>query len=80
MPQLVLLRHGQSVWNAENLFTGWYDVDLTAQGEEVLGVPERLTVAEEDQLRHAASVSRGWGTMDHQNYAENLLLRHSSLL
>lgn len=34
MPQLVLLRHGQSIWNAENLFTGWYDVDLTDQGEE----------------------------------------------
>jgi 2,3-bisphosphoglycerate-dependent phosphoglycerate mutase len=34
MPQLVLLRHGQSLWNAENLFTGWYDVDLTALGEE----------------------------------------------
>jgi 2,3-bisphosphoglycerate-dependent phosphoglycerate mutase len=33
MPQLVLLRHGQSLWNAENLFTGWYDVDLTAEGE-----------------------------------------------
>jgi 2,3-bisphosphoglycerate-dependent phosphoglycerate mutase len=30
---LVLLRHGQSTWNAENLFTGWVDVDLTARGE-----------------------------------------------
>ena len=31
---LVLTRHGQSVWNLENLFTGWVDVDLTAQGCE----------------------------------------------
>jgi 2,3-bisphosphoglycerate-dependent phosphoglycerate mutase len=30
---LVLLRHGQSTWNAENLFTGWVDVDLTPAGE-----------------------------------------------
>ncbi len=30
---LILLRHGQSVWNLENLFTGWYDADLTEQGE-----------------------------------------------
>ncbi len=30
---LVLLRHGQSDWNAKNLFTGWYDVDLTEKGE-----------------------------------------------
>jgi len=33
MPTLVLLRHGQSQWNLENRFTGWVDVDLTAQGE-----------------------------------------------
>ena len=32
MPDLVLLRHGQSTWNAENLFTGWHDVDLTGTG------------------------------------------------
>ena len=30
---LVLLRHGQSTWNAENLFTGWVDVPLSVQGE-----------------------------------------------
>lgn len=30
---LVLLRHGQSTWNQENLFTGWHDVPLSAQGE-----------------------------------------------
>jgi 2,3-bisphosphoglycerate-dependent phosphoglycerate mutase len=30
----VLVRHGQSIWNLENLFTGWTDVDLTAQGCE----------------------------------------------
>ena len=29
---LVLLRHGQSTWNAENLFTGWWDADLSEQG------------------------------------------------
>ncbi|MBM9462387.1 phosphoglyceromutase [Aeromicrobium sp. YIM 150415] len=32
MSTLVLLRHGQSVWNATNQFTGWVDVDLTEQG------------------------------------------------
>ncbi|RTL70944.1 MAG: phosphoglyceromutase [Pseudonocardiaceae bacterium] len=34
MSTLVLLRHGQSVWNAENLFTGWVDVALSALGED----------------------------------------------
>ncbi len=32
MPTLVLLRHGQSRWNLDNRFTGWWDVDLTEQG------------------------------------------------
>lgn len=32
MPTLVLLRHGQSSWNLENRFTGWWDVDLTEKG------------------------------------------------
>ena len=32
--QLVLVRHGQSDWNEKNLFTGWTDVDLTAQGQK----------------------------------------------
>ena len=31
---LVLLRHGQSDWNLKNIFTGWKDPDLTAQGVE----------------------------------------------
>ncbi|MGE3745956.1 MAG: 2,3-diphosphoglycerate-dependent phosphoglycerate mutase [Sphingomonadaceae bacterium] len=33
MPTLVLIRHGQSAWNLENRFTGWWDVNLTPQGE-----------------------------------------------
>jgi 2,3-bisphosphoglycerate-dependent phosphoglycerate mutase len=34
MPTLVLLRHGQSQWNLENRFTGWWDVDLSGAGVE----------------------------------------------
>ena len=32
--KLVLVRHGQSVWNVDNLFTGWTDIDLSPQGRE----------------------------------------------
>jgi len=32
MPKLVLIRHGQSSWNLENRFTGWWDVDVTEKG------------------------------------------------
>jgi 2,3-bisphosphoglycerate-dependent phosphoglycerate mutase len=34
MPRLVLIRHGQSAWNLENRFTGWWDVNLTPKGIE----------------------------------------------
>ena len=34
LPRLILVRHGQSRWNLENRFTGWWDVDLTPKGEE----------------------------------------------
>ncbi|WP_174273919.1 2,3-diphosphoglycerate-dependent phosphoglycerate mutase [Sphingomonas bacterium] len=34
MPTLVLIRHGQSAWNLENRFTGWWDVNLTDKGIE----------------------------------------------
>jgi 2,3-bisphosphoglycerate-dependent phosphoglycerate mutase len=32
--KLILVRHGQSTWNVENLFTGWHDVDLTERGRQ----------------------------------------------
>ena len=32
MAKLVLVRHGESVWNKKNLFTGWTDVDLSIKG------------------------------------------------
>ena len=46
---LVLLRHGQSVWNLENLFTGWWDAGLTELGETEARAGGRL-LAEEGVL------------------------------
>jgi 2,3-bisphosphoglycerate-dependent phosphoglycerate mutase len=42
MPTLVLLRHGQSQWNLENRFTGWWDVDLSPTGVEEASAAGRL--------------------------------------
>ena len=42
MPTLVLLRHGQSQWNLENRFTGWWDVDLSATGVDEARAAGRL--------------------------------------
>ena len=44
--KLVLLRHGQSIWNLENLFTGWIDVDLSEQGLLEAAEAGRLLKAE----------------------------------
>jgi len=40
--QLVLLRHGESEWNRENLFSGWTDVDLSEHGKEEISIAGRL--------------------------------------
>ncbi|MEX1124089.1 MAG: phosphoglyceromutase [Acidimicrobiia bacterium] len=44
--QLILLRHGESTWNQENLFTGWTDVGLTARGEDEARTSGRLLLDE----------------------------------
>ncbi|MCU1494930.1 MAG: phosphoglycerate mutase 1 family [Acidimicrobiaceae bacterium] len=49
MVKLVLLRHGQSAWNAQNRFTGWVDVDLAPPGEDEARAAGEL-IAEEDDL------------------------------
>jgi 2,3-bisphosphoglycerate-dependent phosphoglycerate mutase len=45
MPTLVLIRHGQSAWNLENRFTGWWDVDLTDKGVEEARLAGELMAA-----------------------------------
>ena len=45
MPRLILVRHGQSQWNLENRFTGWWDVSLTEKGEEEARAAGRLLAA-----------------------------------
>jgi 2,3-bisphosphoglycerate-dependent phosphoglycerate mutase len=42
VPTLVLIRHGQSQWNLENRFTGWWDVDVTEKGAEEARAAGRL--------------------------------------
>ncbi len=47
VPDLVLLRHGESTWNAENRFTGWTDVDLTPRGEAEAQAAGQLLLEEQ---------------------------------
>ena len=46
MYKIVLLRHGESVWNQENRFTGWTDVGLTEKGMEEARAAGQLLKAE----------------------------------
>jgi 2,3-bisphosphoglycerate-dependent phosphoglycerate mutase len=67
MPDLVLLRHGQSAWNQQNLFTGWHDVDLTPQGEtEAVAAGVLLADQEGLDLRvvHTSLLTRAIRTAD----------------
>jgi 2,3-bisphosphoglycerate-dependent phosphoglycerate mutase len=71
----MLLRHGQSTWNAENRFTGWVDVDLSATGEEearrageLIGSAEGLTL----DVCHTSVLTRAIRTADIALYAAGL--------
>ena len=47
--KLILVRHGQSTWNVENLFTGWHDVDLSDQGR-IEAIATRYADGRQDRL------------------------------
>ncbi len=47
MPELVLVRHGQSIWNQQNRFTGWTDVDLSRVGREEAVIAAKLLISEQ---------------------------------
>jgi 2,3-bisphosphoglycerate-dependent phosphoglycerate mutase len=67
MLDLVLLRHGQSTWNAENRFTGWEDVPLTDQGMSEAQEAGRLLKAEADldlRVVHTSLLTRAIRTAD----------------
>jgi 2,3-bisphosphoglycerate-dependent phosphoglycerate mutase len=63
---LVLLRHGQSQWNLENRFTGWWDVDLSEQGEKEARSAGSLLAADglAVDLAHTSVLTRGIRTLD----------------
>ena len=52
MPKLILLRHGQSKWNLQNRFTGWWDVDVTEKGVEEARAAGRLMREKWRRSRH----------------------------
>ena len=66
MVKLVLLRHGESLWNLENRFTGWTNVDLTPQGEQEARDAGQILMAEkyEFDIIHTSVLTRAIRTME----------------
>ena len=64
MPKLVLVRHGQSLWNLENRFTGWVDVPLTELGvQEAKQAGEKLRSYSFD-VAYTSALTRAQHTLD----------------
>ena len=74
MPDLILLRHGQSEWNELNLFTGWHDVDLTALGENEATTAGQLLFEQKDldlRILHTSLLTRAIRTAEYALHAAN---------
>ncbi|GIT75381.1 MAG: 2,3-bisphosphoglycerate-dependent phosphoglycerate mutase [Methanobacteriota archaeon] len=70
MPRLILVRHGQSVWNASNRFTGWTDVDLSDQGVEEAEEAGRELSAIRIDVVHTSDLVRAQRTAE-------IIMRHN---
>ncbi len=67
MPDLILLRHGQSQWNELNLFTGWHDVDLSSLGEQEARIAGELLAEQSDldlRVLHTSVLTRAIRTAE----------------
>ena len=63
MPKLVLVRHGQSLWNLENRFTGWVDVPLTDTGRQEARAAARHLRGIEFHVAYTSVLSRAQETL-----------------
>ena len=63
MPHLILIRHGQSLWNLENRFTGWVDVPLTAQGESEAKNAAKLIKKYKIDVAYTSALTRAQKTL-----------------
>lgn len=64
MPQLVLIRHGQSIWNLQNRFTGWVDVPLSEKGEAEARKAGELLAGHKFDVAYTSVLRRAQHTLD----------------
>lgn len=63
MPKLILVRHGQSLWNLEDRFTGWVDVPLTEKGRDEAREAGRKLAATKIDVAYTSSLQRAQNTL-----------------
>ena len=63
MPKLILVRHGQSLWNLEDRFTGWVDVPLTDLGREEARAAGKKLAATQIDVAYTSSLQRAQNTL-----------------
>lgn len=73
MPNLVLVRHGQSLWNLENKFTGWIDIDLSPKGEEEASEAGKKLANFEFDIAFTSALTRAQRTL-------SIILEHNKKL
>ncbi|MBV6477413.1 MAG: 2,3-bisphosphoglycerate-dependent phosphoglycerate mutase [Ignavibacteria bacterium] len=74
MPNLVIVRHGQSQWNKENRFTGWIDIDLSPAGEEEANKAAEKLKDQKFDIAFTSDLIRAQRTLD--IILENINLKH----
>ena len=70
MPKLILVRHGQSIWNLQDRFTGWVDVPLTEEGRNQAKTAGELLREHPFDVAYTSDLQRAQVTLD-------LILEHS---
>jgi 2,3-bisphosphoglycerate-dependent phosphoglycerate mutase len=63
MPKLILVRHGQSLWNLEDRFTGWVDVPLTTLGKEEARRAGKLLTGFKIDVAYTSGLTRAQNTL-----------------
>jgi 2,3-bisphosphoglycerate-dependent phosphoglycerate mutase len=64
MPKLILIRHGQSLWNLENRFTGWVDVPLTPKGVDEARAAAHKIKDQKVDVAYTSALSRAQMTLE----------------
>ena len=64
MPNLIIVRHGQSQWNLENRFTGWIDIDLSEKGIEEANNAGKKLIGYKFDMAFTSALIRAQRTLD----------------